>query len=69
VTSGLVAEMMAGMDEVEVVVAHSARATLRVGDLFLKVDAYRERLDLDRCPSAVQPTSVVLTTSDTSTLA
>ncbi|MFE2448597.1 aminoglycoside phosphotransferase family protein, partial [Streptomyces sp. NPDC059426] len=27
------------MDEVEVVVAHSERATLRVGDVFLKVDA------------------------------
>lgn len=27
-----------GMDEVEVVVAHSQRATLRVGDVFLKVD-------------------------------
>ncbi|WP_285688272.1 phosphotransferase [Actinoplanes sp. NBRC 103695] len=39
--------MMAGMDEVEVVVAHSARATLRVGDVFLKVDAYQERLDLE----------------------
>lgn len=27
------------MDEVEIVVAHSARATLRVGDVFLKIDA------------------------------
>src|SRR3954451_16290310 len=29
---------MAGVDEVEVVVAHSQCATLRVGDVFLKVD-------------------------------
>jgi hypothetical protein len=29
---------MADMEEVEVVVAHSQRATLRVGDVFLKVD-------------------------------
>lgn len=27
------------MNEIEVVVAHSERATLRVGDVFLKVDA------------------------------
>ncbi|MGW7679181.1 phosphotransferase family protein [Kribbella sp. NPDC054772] len=33
------------MDEVSVVVAHSERATLRVGDAFLKVDADRARLD------------------------
>ncbi|MFE9243493.1 hypothetical protein [Nocardiopsis sp. NPDC006938] len=32
------------MDEIEVVVAHSERATLRVGDVFLKVDADRERM-------------------------
>jgi hypothetical protein len=30
---------MAGVDEVEVVVAHHECATLRVGDVFLKVDA------------------------------
>ena len=29
---------MGGVDEIEVVVAHSERATLRVGDVFLKVD-------------------------------
>lgn len=29
---------MAGMDEVEVVVAHRQRATVRVGDAFLKID-------------------------------
>src|SRR5690348_12633752 len=35
------------MDEVEVVVAHSERATLRVGDVFLKVDADQARLDVE----------------------
>lgn len=35
------------MDEVEVVVAHSERATLRVGDMYLKVDADRARVDVE----------------------
>lgn len=35
------------MDEVEVVVAHSERATLRVGDMFLKVDADQARIDVE----------------------
>ncbi|MFJ9606002.1 phosphotransferase family protein [Kitasatospora sp. NPDC101176] len=35
------------MDEVEVVVAHSERATLRVGDVFLKVDADQARIDTE----------------------
>ncbi|MFF4274043.1 aminoglycoside phosphotransferase family protein [Streptomyces sp. NPDC001536] len=35
------------MDEVKVVVAHSERATLRVGDVFLKVDADQARIDVD----------------------
>ncbi|MCW1094111.1 phosphotransferase [Streptomyces sp. RS2] len=35
------------MDEVEVVVAHSERATLRVGDVFLKVDADQARVDVE----------------------
>lgn len=35
------------MDEVEVVVAHSERATLRVGDVFLKVDADQTRIDAE----------------------
>jgi aminoglycoside phosphotransferase (APT) family kinase protein len=33
------------MDAVEVVVAHTERATLRVGDVFLKIDGDRSRLD------------------------
>ncbi|MEV8319797.1 phosphotransferase [Streptomyces sp. NPDC059900] len=35
------------MDEVKVVVAHSERATLRVGDVFLKVDADQTRIDAE----------------------
>ncbi|MEU3510981.1 phosphotransferase [Streptomyces longwoodensis] len=35
------------MDEVQVVVAHAERATLRVGDMFLKVDADPARLDVE----------------------
>ncbi|MFD3333039.1 phosphotransferase family protein [Streptomyces sp. NPDC058700] len=35
------------MDEVEVVVAHSERATLRVGDVFPKVDADQARVDIE----------------------
>ncbi|MBC3840654.1 aminoglycoside phosphotransferase family protein [Streptacidiphilus sp. 4-A2] len=35
------------MNEVKVVVAHSERATLRVGDVFLKVDADQARIDAE----------------------
>src|SRR5260370_39900606 len=35
------------MDEVKVVVAHSERAALRVGDVFLKVDADQARIDVE----------------------
>ncbi|QNP74776.1 phosphotransferase [Streptomyces roseirectus] len=35
------------MNEVKVVVAHSERATLRVGDVFLKVDADQARIDVE----------------------
>ncbi|WP_256793537.1 aminoglycoside phosphotransferase family protein [Terrabacter sp. Ter38] len=35
------------MDEVEVVVAHQARATLRVGDVFLKVDGDQTYTDVE----------------------
>ncbi|MCG7523491.1 phosphotransferase [Streptomyces sp. OfavH-34-F] len=35
------------MNEVEVVVTHSERTTLRVGDMFLKVDADQARLDTE----------------------
>ena len=35
------------MEQVEVVVAHSERATLRVGDVFLKIDADQARTDVE----------------------
>ena len=35
------------MDEAKVVVAHSERVTLRVGDVFLKVDADQARIDVE----------------------
>ncbi|HEV7192943.1 MAG TPA: phosphotransferase [Jatrophihabitantaceae bacterium] len=35
------------MEEVEVVVAHNERATLRVGDVFLKIDADQSRTDVE----------------------
>jgi hypothetical protein len=38
---------MAGVQEVEVVVAHQERATLRVGDVFLKIDADQSRTDVE----------------------
>ncbi|BCJ34069.1 aminoglycoside phosphotransferase [Actinocatenispora thailandica] len=43
------------MDEVSVVVAHSERATLRVGDVFLKVDGDRARLDREAEAMALAP--------------
>ncbi|MER6452468.1 phosphotransferase [Streptomyces sp900105245] len=43
------------MDEVEVVVAHSERATLRVGDVFLKVDADQARVDVEVEMMALAP--------------
>jgi aminoglycoside phosphotransferase (APT) family kinase protein len=43
------------MDEVEVVVAHSERATLRVGDVFLKVDADQARIDVEVRAMALAP--------------
>jgi len=46
---------MSGMDEVEVVVAHSERATLRVGDVFLKIDADRTRTEVEVEAMAMAP--------------
>ncbi|SDL34940.1 phosphotransferase family protein [Streptomyces indicus] len=43
------------MDEVQVVVAHSERATLRVGEVFLKVDADRSRMDAEVEAMALAP--------------
>ncbi|MFF5289079.1 phosphotransferase [Paractinoplanes globisporus] len=43
------------MDEVKVVVAHSERVTLRVGDVFLKVDGDPARLDAEAEAMAAAP--------------
>src|SRR5262249_2911761 len=47
--------MMAEMAEVEVVVAHNERATLRVGDVFLKIDADQTRADVEVEAMAMAP--------------
>ncbi|MEV4896607.1 phosphotransferase [Nonomuraea sp. NPDC055795] len=46
---------MADVEEVEVVVAHSERATLRVGDVFLKIDADQTRTDVEVQAMAMAP--------------
>jgi aminoglycoside phosphotransferase (APT) family kinase protein len=46
---------MAGVEEVEVVVAHRERATLRVGDVFLKIDADQTRTDVEVEAMALAP--------------
>ena len=43
------------MDEVKVVVAHPERATLRVGDVFLKVDTDQARIDVEVEAMALAP--------------
>ena len=43
------------MQEVEVVVAHHERATLRVGDVFLKIDADQTRTDVEVEAMAMAP--------------
>jgi hypothetical protein len=48
------------MAEVQVVVAHSERATLRVGDLFLKIDADQARADAEAEAMAPVPTPQIL---------
>lgn len=46
---------MAGMEEVKVVVAHQACATLRVGDVFLKIDGDQARTDVEVRAMAMVP--------------
>jgi aminoglycoside phosphotransferase (APT) family kinase protein len=43
------------VDEVKVVVAHRARATLRVGDVFLKIDADQTHIDVEVEAMALAP--------------
>jgi aminoglycoside phosphotransferase (APT) family kinase protein len=47
--------MMADVEELEVVVAHSERATLRVGDVFLKIDTDQARTDVEVEAMAMAP--------------
>jgi aminoglycoside phosphotransferase len=47
--------MMADVDEIEVVVAHGERATLRVGDVFLKIDTDQARTDVEVEAMAMAP--------------
>ena len=46
---------MAGVPEVEVVVAHQQCATLRVGDVFLKIDSDQARTDVEVEAMALAP--------------
>jgi aminoglycoside phosphotransferase (APT) family kinase protein len=55
VTSVVIPAMMADVEEVEVVVAHNERATLRVGDVFLKIDADQTRIDVEVEAIAMAP--------------
>jgi aminoglycoside phosphotransferase (APT) family kinase protein len=54
-TSAILPEMMAGVEEVEVVVAHQERATLRVGEVFVKIDADQQRTDREVEAMALAP--------------
>ena len=53
---------MTGVEQVEIVVAHNERATIRVGDIFLKIDADQSRTDveLEAMELAPIPTPAVL---------
>ena len=46
---------MADVEELEVVVAHNERATVRVGDVFLKIDADQSRIDVEVEAMALAP--------------
>jgi len=46
---------MAGVEQVEVVVAHNECATLRVGDVFLKIDSDQTRSDVEVEAMALAP--------------
>jgi aminoglycoside phosphotransferase (APT) family kinase protein len=51
----VIPERMADVDQVEIVVAHSERATLRVGDVFLKIDADQRNADVEVEAMALAP--------------
>ncbi len=50
-----IAARMGHVDEIEVVVAHRERATVRVGELFLKIDADQARTDVEVEAMALAP--------------
>jgi aminoglycoside phosphotransferase (APT) family kinase protein len=54
-TSVVILAIMAGVEEVEVVVAHNERATLRAGAVFLKIDADQTRTDVEVEAMAMAP--------------
>src|SRR3954453_23007209 len=47
--------MMSNVDQVEVVLANNDRVTLRVGDVFLKIDADQRRTDVEVEAMAMAP--------------
>jgi hypothetical protein len=47
--------MMVAVEEIQVVVAHRERATLRVGDMFVKIDADQARTDVEVAAMALAP--------------
>jgi aminoglycoside phosphotransferase (APT) family kinase protein len=47
--------MMANVEEVKVVIAHNDRATLRVGEVFLKIDVDQARTDVEVQAMAMAP--------------
>jgi aminoglycoside phosphotransferase (APT) family kinase protein len=55
VTSAGDPAIMADVETVEVVVAHSDRATVRVGDVFLKIDADQTRTNIEVQAMALAP--------------
>ncbi|MCO1594146.1 phosphotransferase [Micromonospora sp. RHAY321] len=54
-TSVVISATLADVEEVEVVVAHQERATVRVGDVFLKIDADQTRTDVEVEAMAMAP--------------
>lgn len=46
---------MTGVDEVEVIIAHHERATLRVGDVFLKIDGDQSNIDVEVAAMELAP--------------
>jgi aminoglycoside phosphotransferase (APT) family kinase protein len=53
--AGMECAGVAAVEKVEIVVAHDERATLRVGDVFVKIDADQTRLDVEVEAMAMAP--------------